>query len=84
MLRIQRVLEGKIVLFVLSGRIRGEDIAELHKAFEAETERRVVDLREIALVDREAVRFLARCEADGIELVNCPAYVRDWIGAERD
>jgi hypothetical protein len=82
MLRIQRVFKGNCVMFVLSGRIRAEDIAELHKAFEAESGRRVLDLREVALVDREAVRFLARCEAGGIELTNCPAYVREWIGAE--
>ena len=35
------------------------------------------------LVDREAVRFLARCEAEGITLVRCPAYIRAWIGQEK-
>jgi predicted metal-binding protein len=27
----------------------------------------------------EAVRCLAGCEADGMKLENCPAYVREWI-----
>ena len=36
------------------------------------------------LVDREAVSFIARCEASGIRLENCPAYVREWIRHEVD
>jgi len=41
-----------------------------------------LDLREVKLADRDAVRFLARCEADGIQLKNCPPYVREWILAD--
>ena len=35
-----------------------------------------LDLREVTLVDRAAVRFLAGVEATGIRIVNCPEYVR--------
>jgi hypothetical protein len=42
-----------------------------------------LDLHEVKLVDREAVRFLARCEAAGITLVHCPAYIRAWIEQEK-
>lgn len=42
-----------------------------------------LDLKDVTLVDRAAVRFLASVEAAGIRLVNCPAYVRSWIAAER-
>jgi hypothetical protein len=38
-----------------------------------------LDLREITLVDREAVSYLALCEFRGIRLRNCPPYVREWI-----
>jgi hypothetical protein len=44
----------------------------------------VLDLEELNLVDVEAVRFLGRCEAAGVTLVNCCPYIRDWIGKERD
>ena len=37
-----------------------------------------------AIVDRDAVRFLADAEAAGIRILNCPEYVRSWIAAERD
>jgi hypothetical protein len=44
----------------------------------------VLDLKEVTLVGQAAVRFLARVEAEGIRIVNCPGYVRSWIAAERD
>ena len=37
------------------------------------------DLKDLTLVDRDAVRFLKSCEAGGITLKNCPAYIREWI-----
>jgi hypothetical protein len=39
----------------------------------------VLDLKDLLLVDREAVRFLHRCEGKGIVLRNCPPYVRGWM-----
>jgi hypothetical protein len=42
-----------------------------------------LDLEEVTLLDRDSVRFLIRCESQGIRLVNCPLYVREWITRER-
>ena len=42
-----------------------------------------LDLRDVTLADRAAVRFLAGVEDAGIRMVNCPEYVRSWIAAER-
>jgi hypothetical protein len=42
-----------------------------------------LDLKELTLVDQDAVRFVVRCEADNIQLKNCPAYIREWITRER-
>lgn len=84
MLRIQRSSNGRVV-FSLSGRIEIDDIAELQRLFSLEAVGQVIalDLRDVTLVDREAVKFLARCEVERIELENCPAYIREWIDAER-
>jgi len=62
-------------------RIQGEQVAELQRLFalEAAGVSLVLDLHEVELVDREAVRFLAQCEAEGTTLVHCPAYIREWI-----
>jgi len=85
MLKIQRSTQGAFILFTLSGRIQGTDVAELQRLLDLEANKRTLtlDLHEVKLVDREAVRFLARCEAEGITLVHCRAYIRAWIEQEK-
>jgi ABC-type transporter Mla MlaB component len=85
MLRIQRSEQADGVRLMLSGRITAEHLPELRRLIEGEDGRRAVtfDLKEVKLVDRDAVNFLADCEAAGVTLENCPAYVREWIARER-
>ena len=61
-------------------------MAELQKLLgsEAGDHSLVLDLNEVRLVDRDVVSFLASCEAKGITLANCPAYIREWIAREKD
>jgi hypothetical protein len=40
----------------------------------------VLQLDEVTLVD--LVRFLNRREAEGVGLVNCSAYIREWMSRE--
>lgn len=80
MLKIQRSTNGRVV-FKLSGRIEAEDVKELGNllALEVAGQQLVLDLRDVTLVNQDAVEFLASCEADSIVLENCPAYIRQWI-----
>jgi hypothetical protein len=78
-LRIERIADDEGVVFVLSGRLASEYLGELEALFQRRSERITLDLRDVTLVDREVVESLARWEAEGIRLENCPAYVRDWI-----
>jgi hypothetical protein len=80
MLKIQKSADGR---FALIGRIEAQHLPELQALFEAEDQDVTLDLKEVNLVDREAVRFLARCEARGVRIDNCPAYVREWILREK-
>jgi anti-anti-sigma regulatory factor len=84
MLKITRAGNGKVVI-KLSGRMSAENLGELEKLISAEGDahRIVLDLKDLTLVDRDAVSFLERCEADSIKLSNCPAYIRRWITGER-
>lgn len=84
MLKIQRLSNGEVV-FAVSGRMDAEHTAVLKRLIrnEAEGSQIVLDLKDLTLVDREAVRFLERCESDSIGLRNSPAYVREWIERER-
>ncbi len=80
MLKIDRLGNGRIV-FTLSGRIEADDIEQLQKllASEAPGKQLALDLRDVTLVNQDAVEFLARCEANSIMLENCPAYIRQWM-----
>jgi anti-anti-sigma regulatory factor len=85
-LKIERAARNGSTVFVLSGRIEAEHIGELEDLFELQmdTSALVLDLKEIRLADRGAVKFLARCEAGGVRLENCPAYIREWMGQEKE
>jgi len=69
------------ILFKLSGRMEEETVTALKALFQSEAKGRriALDLIELTLVDQDAMDFLKDCEANGIELRNCPAYVRKWI-----
>ncbi len=84
MLKITTVVNGEVVI-KLSGRMDAENIGELEALMtsEADGRRIVLDLRDLTLVDQDAVSFLKRCEEDNITLKNCPAYIREWITRER-
>ena len=84
MLKVQRAANGHVV-FTLSGRMNAESVAELETLFRSEAKRRpiVLDLKDLTLVNQDAVCFLDRCEANSITLKNCPAYVREWIKRHR-
>ena len=82
--RIDRLLiEHDRVVLRVSGRIATEDLDVFRAALEQEGGTVAIDLAEVALVDRAVVKLLATSEATGIELRNCPAYVREWIARER-
>ena len=84
MLRITKSANGEVV-FKLSGRIETENMAELEVLLSAEASGRhvVLDLSDLTLVDQGFVSFLKQSEADGIELKDCPAYVRAWMKQEK-
>jgi len=85
MLKIRRSEEEGLAVFALSGRIDQEHVAEVRSVLTAERDigKVKLDLEELRLVDREAVKFLDACEVNGIKLANCPSYIREWIETGR-
>jgi anti-anti-sigma regulatory factor len=77
-------MDGEVVL-TLSGRLHAENLGELKTQLQSKAEGRrvMLDLKDLTLVDRDAVKFLESCEVDSIKLKNCPAYIREWIVRER-
>ena len=84
-LRIQRWEEPESVVYALIGRIQAEQVAELEELLRSDSSDHnvVLDLACVKLVNREAVQFLAECEASGIGLRNCAGYIREWMTQEK-
>jgi hypothetical protein len=85
MLKIQRKANGEVVLTV-SGHLEADNVGELSALLAAEPEGQpvVLDLKDVVLVDRDAVRFLRERERDGMSLRNCPPYIREWIARKEE
>jgi hypothetical protein len=84
MLRIQKSVNGEVV-FTLSGQMDDEPIAELETLISSEANGSPItlDLKDLTLVNENAITFLERCEANSITLKNCLAYIREWITRQR-
>ena len=84
LLKIQRTMD-RTVVFTVSGRLDAENVSELCQLIDAEPTGAVVvvDLTDLVLADRDAVRLLRDCETgERMVLRNCPAYIRVWMAAE--
>jgi anti-anti-sigma regulatory factor len=83
MLRIQRTANSDIV-FAVSGRLQADNVSELSALLAAEQDgrTRVLDLKDVVLVDGDVVRFLCVCVNDSVVLRNCPPYIRAWMARQ--
>ena len=82
-LRIEKDSDGQTTTLRLIGRMRREHIEELKAQIKAGGASVTLDLNEVSLVDLEVIRFLATCQTEGISLVHCSRYIKNWIGKER-
>ena len=86
MLKIHRT-SGRTVVFTVSGQLDADNVNELCQVVDIEPAAGalVLDLTDLVLADRDAVRILRQYETRGrVVLRNCPAYVRTWIVCEHD
>jgi hypothetical protein len=79
----QAIAEGVVVLRV-SGRLAGKNVDMLRTLLEQENNVLALDLKDLRLVDGDAVRLLAIHESNGVRIDNCPLYIREWIRRERE
>ena len=83
-IRIQKTSEGQNTILRLSGELVSSQRQALLDEIESGKNGIELDLEEVTLVDLEIVQLLVRCEAKGIEMLNCPPYIREWISREKD
>ena len=82
-LRIEKDSDGQRTTIRLIGRVRREHIEELKAQIKAGGTSVTLDLNEVSLVDLDVIRFLAACQTEGISIVHCSRYIKNWIAKER-
>jgi hypothetical protein len=83
MLRIEKDSDGCVIKLQLSGRIQSDQIGSIRSEMDGDCASKILDLGEVTLVDLGVVQFLIACEDEGVELLKCPAYIREWMFRER-
>jgi hypothetical protein len=83
-LRIERIPDKRRTRIRLSGAFRSEHIDQVKTEVERGGSQVALDLEEVDLVDVEGVRFLNASEAEGVPVLNCSPYIREWMLRERD
>ena len=78
----RRVIDQDLLILRISGRIAELDVDTLRSLLVQEDRVVAIDLKDVAIVGCEAIKFLALHEAHGVELRNCPPYIREWITRE--
>ncbi len=82
--KIQLLATGEeAVVLRVSGRMREEHVSVVKDLIERQSGAVALDLTEVTLVAREAVTFLATCELKGVEFLNCPPFLREWINRQQ-
>jgi anti-anti-sigma regulatory factor len=84
--RIETTARGRFTVFLLSGQLEKQAIAELRRLFEGQKDYRniVLDLKDVSVIDRAVLRFFAQCETEGAKIENCAPYIREWMKREKD
>jgi len=82
-LKIEIESDGETATLRLCGQIDQDHLDAIATELRRYRPRLAFDLAEATLVDRAVVQFLAAREGEGVALLNCPRYVREWIGRER-
>jgi len=82
-LRIETVSSDDSVVLRLIGEMQSEDLDALKAQMNDDRRRTQFDMDEVTRVDLVGVRFLNACEEIGVELLNCPPYIREWMKREK-
>ena len=83
-LKIETYRHGNATILRLIGRVRAEHVDGLEQLIVTSGADISLDLKEVTLVDAEVIKFLATCATRVIALLNCPAYITDWIAKEQE
>jgi hypothetical protein len=83
-MKIEKASQRGTATVRLSGHFQSEHIGELNRQIQDQGPRFVLDLKEVTVVDVEVVRYFGACETNGVQIVHCPRYIREWMNRERE
>jgi hypothetical protein len=79
----RRVISKDLVTLDISGEITEQDVDTLRSSLAQESGVVAIDLNDVLIVEREVIELLAMRESNGVEIRNCPAYIREWVTREK-
>jgi hypothetical protein len=82
-LKIKRICEKHGTRVCLSGELRCSHLADVRAEIEQVGQPATLDLDELDVVDLDGVCLLNQCQAQGIQVVNCSPYIREWMLQEK-
>ena len=82
-LKIDKDSDGEKVIIRPSGRLQFEHLEELKKQLRGNPVAIGIDLEGVTLVDVKVIRFLNACEDNGVDIIHCWPYIREWMVRER-
>ena len=80
--KIERGSDGARSTIRLIGSVKSEHLSEIAHQLEICGPRAALDLEGVTVVGVNVIHFLVERERQGTQLLNCPAYVREWISRE--
>lgn len=78
-LKIRQIREKHQTRICLSGELRCAHLFDLRAEIEQFGQLTTLDLEEVSIIDIEGIRLLNECQALGVQIVNCPRYIREWM-----
>ena len=82
-LKIERISDERGARIRLSGDFRSNRLDQVRAEINREGPV-TLDLEEVSLVDLDAVCFLNAREDEGIFVLHCSPYIREWMVRERE
>jgi hypothetical protein len=82
-LKIEKHCDGQKVIIRPSGRLQYEHLEELAKQLNGDPAAIGIDLEGVTLVDVKVIRFLNACEDNGVDIIHCWPYIREWMVREK-
>jgi hypothetical protein len=68
---------------VIPERGRCSHLFDLRPEIEQVGQPATLDLDEVDVVDSDGIRLLNECQTQGIQVVNCSPYIREWMLQEK-